>query len=506
MKLLLILKQIVPFWSVVALVHLSDRLRQPRNTFEWIVSALFGIVVPVALVPILTTNMVSGGLSTSTRQSVLQDQCCKSLSSLSVESLKLYVGGRVLILRHSTVKLCRGGSGHPQEQYTEAMWGWESGHPQAQYSEAMWGWESGHPQAQHSEAMWGWESTQSSGTTQWSYVRVGECLPLGAALWSYVGVGVLILSCSTVKVCGGGIVPTIRHSTVKLCGGGRVPVLSCSTEKLCQGRRVLILRHSTVKLCQGGRVSILMHSTVKLCGRESAYHQAQHSEAMWWWESGHLQAQHNEGMSGWESAYHQVQHCEAMWGGRVLILSCSTVKLCGGGRVPIFSRSTVKLCGGGRVLILKHSTVKLFTISSHGLNKIIKVNVIALRPNGQNYLTVHRIHVRLIWLNTDYGPPKKTRKTKHLIYDRFNSVWISSGSKCDKTFFWMCYYPLWCNSCCGDQKKKKKNVRLICLDNMKQLPCILSEYWPKQNLNRLAGQVDRHGRKQYSSSQNLAEG
>ncbi len=47
-----------------------------------------------------------------------------------------------------------------------------------------------------------------------------------------------------------------------------------------------------------------------------------------------------------------------------------------------------------------------------------------------------------IWLSTDYGPPKKARMTKHLIYDRFNSVWISSGSKCDWSILLNVLFPI----------------------------------------------------------------
>ncbi len=65
-------------------VLLSERLGQPRNTHEGIVSALFEKVATVALVPILTANMVSGGLLTLKCWSVSQDQCCKSLYSESV--------------------------------------------------------------------------------------------------------------------------------------------------------------------------------------------------------------------------------------------------------------------------------------------------------------------------------------------------------------------------------------------------------------------------------------
>ncbi len=42
------------------------------------------------------------------------------------------------------------------------------------------------------------------------------------------------------------------------------------------------------------------------------------------------------------------------------------------------------------------------------------------------------MHVNMVylvrWLSTDYGPSKKARMTKHLIYDCFDSVWISSRS------------------------------------------------------------------------------
>ncbi len=47
------------------------------------------------------------------------------------------------------------------------------------------------------------------------------------------------------------------------------------------------------------------------------------------------------------------------------------------------------------------------------------------------------------------------------------------------------------------------HVRLIYHENMKQLSCIVSEYWPGQDLDRQDGQR-RH--QQYPSSQNLAEG
>ncbi len=45
-------------------MFLYDKLRQPRNSHQGIVSALFGIFAPLTLVPTLTTNMVSGGHST----------------------------------------------------------------------------------------------------------------------------------------------------------------------------------------------------------------------------------------------------------------------------------------------------------------------------------------------------------------------------------------------------------------------------------------------------------
>ncbi len=50
----------------------SDRLRQPRNTHEWMISALFGIVAPMALFHTIHANIINFLQLVSVTGSVLQ--------------------------------------------------------------------------------------------------------------------------------------------------------------------------------------------------------------------------------------------------------------------------------------------------------------------------------------------------------------------------------------------------------------------------------------------------